>query len=378
MKLAIGVDVHKEKCAVYAAYGGLSKPSAKQQLFLDRLNEDFRRIPSDHRGMKQLANRLKGHDAHILIENSTKSHDVYWMMKNLGLNVMAAHATDLTRITKSQRKNDDNDAYELAHYMRRRLMGENEFHESHIPAGDVLVKRELCRLVMDDRSALRKVKLQIRSHLLIRGMELSRDYRDIACGRALAELRATGDVVLMMDAKKAEDLKLRIVFMEKTLRHMMADDTVFNIVYSIPGFGVLSAAYVSCMADDFSRFDNGRSYAASIGLIPKQDNSADTDKECGITRRGDADLRRLICQATFVHVFHCESHITEKYNRLRNRGKVFNETLVACGNSMCRMIYAMVRDGRSFAIDQRSMAKIRCYAESIEAELELEELTESA
>jgi transposase len=51
-------------------------------------------------------------------------------------------------------------------------------------------------------------------------------------------------------------------------------------------------------------------YAASIGIIPKQDESADKGKECGITRRGDADLRRLISQVTFVHVTHTDSFIS--------------------------------------------------------------------
>ena len=203
-------------------------------------------------------------------------------------------------------------------------------------------------------------------------MELSRNYKDISCVSALRELRASRDVILMLDAKKAEDLKTRILFTEKTLRQMMADDRVFNSVYSIPGFGVLSASYVSCMGDDFSRFKDGRSYAASIGLIPRQDNSADTDKECGITRRGDADLRRLICQATFVHVFHAESHITDKYRRLRGEGKCFNEALVACANSMCRMIFKLASTGGMYKADSNTVAKLRVYADSDEVEADME------
>ena len=373
MKLTAGLDVHKEKCAVHIAYGGLNKPSAKQQAVIDKMNEELRRIPSDYRGMKKLADRLKDHEAYILMENSTKSHNVYWMLKELGMNVIVAHSTDLERITKSQRKNDDNDARELAHYMRRRLMGENEFHEAYIPSREVLQKRELCRMALEDRSSLTTVKLQIRSHLLIRGMELSKNYRDIACTSALRELGQTMDTVLRIDAKKAEDLKTRIRFIEKTIRQSMMDDPVFDIVYSIPGFGVVSAAYVSCMGDDFSRFPDGRSYAASIGLIPKQDNSADTDKQCGITRRGDADLRRIMCQATFVHVFHADSHISRKYERLRNEGKSFNETLVACANSMCRMVFAMVRNGQRFVTDPKTLAKARVYADSGDVETDLEE-----
>jgi transposase len=372
MKLAVGIDVHKEMCAAHATGGGANKVSSKQQYFIDRFNDQFDRFPSDSRGMHSLCQFLKGHEVHILIENSTKSHDIYWMLKGMGMDVIVAHATDLKNITQSMRKNDSNDARELAHYMRRRLLGEVEFHESYIPDRDVLIRRELCRSILNDRTELTAVKLQTRSHLLIRGMELSKEYRDVACIGARDELMKSKDMVLMMDAKKAETLQQRILFTEKTLRHMYMDDEVFEIVYSIPGFGILSAAYVTCMGDDFSRFENGRMYAASIGLIPKQDESADKGKECGITRRGDADLRKLISQATFVHINCTDSFISQKYKRLKGRGKKHNEALVACSNSMCRMIWKMVVSGRRYIADPELLAKARSYASNGEVELDME------
>ena len=375
MKLAVGIDVHKELCAAHATGGSAHKVTSKQQYFIDRFNSQFERFPSDSRGMYSLCQFLKGHEVHILIENSTKSHDIYWMLKGMGMDVIVAHATDLKNITQSMRKNDSNDAKELAHYMRRRLLGENEFHESYIPSRDVLIRRELCRSVLEDRTALTAVKLQIRSHLLIRGMELSREYSDVACPGARDELMRSKDMVLMMDSKKAETLQQRILFTEKTLRHMFLDDKVFEIVYSIPGFGILSAAYVSCMGDDFSRFENGRMYAASIGLIPKQDESADKGKECGITRRGDPELRRLISQVTFVHINNTDSFISQKYKRLKAKGKKHNEALVACANSMCRMIWKMITSQRTYIADPELLARTRSYVNSGEVELDMEAAT---
>lgn len=372
MKLAVGIDVHKELCAAHATFGGITKAKPKQQYFIDRFNNDFKRFPSDVRGMTDLAKYLKGHEVHILIENSTKSHDIYWILRGLGMDVIVAHATDLKNITESLRKNDDNDAYQLAHYMRRRLLGENEFHESYIPGREVLEKRELCRSVLNDRSELTAVKLQIRSHLLIRGMELSKKYKDIACRSALDELKQSKDIVLMLDAKKADTLHERILFTEKTMRYRFMDDPVFETVYSIPGFGVLSAPYVACMGDDFSRFPDGRTYAASIGIIPKQDESADKGRNCGITRRGDSDLRRLICQATFVHIFHAESHISEKYRRLRAAGKSHNESLVACANSMARMVWKMIMSNTRFVASPELLTETRSYVSSGDVEEDME------
>lgn len=171
--------------------------------------------------------------------------------------------------------------------MRRRLLGENEFHEAHIPDRKVLLRRELCRFTLDDRKDLTAMKLKIRSHLLIRGDSSFDAFGDVASPYVLDRLMQSRDKVLMLDSQKAGQLKKRIGFTEKALEEEFADDPVFRIVRSIPGIGVLTASYISCMGDDFSRFPDGRSYAASIGLIPKQDESADNGKNCGITRRGD-------------------------------------------------------------------------------------------
>lgn len=375
MKMAIGIDVHKEKCAAYAVYAGAGEPRMRHRDILESFNKDFRRFPSDAAGMMKLADRICGHEADILIENSTKAHDVYWMLTNLGLRVTVAHAADLYRITQSRFKNDDNDAAELAGYMRRRMMGENEFAVSHMPSREVLLQRELCRFDIDDRSDLSALKRQIRSHMLIRGLKLTQEYRDVTCAGALRELKATGNHVLCLDAAKAENIKMRRRQTEKMIRYMMESSRTFEIVWSIPGFGVLSAAYVACMADDMGRFSDGRAFAASTGVTPKLDESADRPKNCGISRRGDPNLRRLICQATFVHICHADSFITRKYERLKARGKHHNEALVACANSMARMIWAMVTDDTEYSANPEVLAKARSLADSdgIDEEMEAAE-----
>jgi transposase len=374
MRLAIGIDVHKDKCAACAVYAGQGRMKEKQTETIERFNEDFRRFPSDADGMRKLSSRLRDHEAEILIENSTKSHDVFRMLVNLGLKVTVAHAADLYRITRSVTKNDDNDARELAGYMRRRMMGETEFSVSHIPSAEVLIRRELCRFDLSDRSQLSSLKRQIRSHLLIRGMELSKRYEDITSAKALNELMGTDDIILRLDAKKAEQLKQRILFTEKTMRLKMMNDRMFDIIWSIPGFGILSASYLACMIDDINRFEDGRAFAASIGITPKLDESADKAKNCGISRRGDPDLRRLVCQATFVHIFHTDSPISEKYRRLKARGKHHNEALVACANSMARMIFSMISGNRMYAADPVALSKARYAADSED----IEEIMEDA
>ena len=147
----------------------------------------------------------------------------------------------------------------------------------------------------------------------------------------------------------------------KILRHEFTGNEVFDIIYSIPGFGILSSAYVTCMGDDFSRFSDGRGYAASIGLTPKQRESNDIGPQCGITRRGDPDLRRIMTMATFVHIHHADSFITRKYERLRKMGKSHNEALVACANSMARMVFKMVISKAPYVCNPKELVSSREY-----------------
>lgn len=375
MKIAIGIDVHKEKCAAFAVFAGLGEPRPKHTEFLNKFNEDFRRFTSDFKGMNELHDRVRDHDVEILIENSTKSHDVYWMLTQLGLKVTVAHSPDLYRITMSKTKNDDNDARELAGYMRRRMMGENEFQVAHIPTLEVLKMREICRFTLNDRAELSALKCQIRAHLLIRGWKLTKQYDDITSVNALKEIRAFRDPVLLLDSAKAESLKKRIKETEKVMRYMMQDNPVFKVIWSVTGFGILSATYLTCMADDISRFEDGRSFSASMGLTPRMYESADKPHNCGISRRGDAALRKLMCQATFVHVFHTDSFIAEKYRRLKSAGKHHNEAIVACANSMGRMIWKMVAENRLYESAPGDLAKARSEADSEDLFEKMEEMS---
>ena len=372
MEIAIGIDVHKEKCAAFAKFAGKGEPRPRHEEFLEKFNERFRRFDSDYRGMTELADFLRDHSVHILIENSTKSQDVYWMLRGLGLEVTVAHATDLKHITESMNKNDDNDAAKLAGYMLRRLWGEIEFAQCYIPMQEILLQRELCRYDLKLRSELTALKCQIRSHMLIRGWRLTRDYQNIVCVAALRELNAADIDIFKFDVAKARYLKQLVVETDRALRARMETNRMFEIIWSIPGFGILSASYMTCMIDDISRFRDGKSLAAWMGLTPKLDESADKPKNCGITRRGDPEMRKLICQATFVHIFHSESFISGKYKRLKSKGKSHNEALVACANSMAQLIFAMLRDDTKYIADPETLAKARALADSDEIEDEME------
>lgn len=373
---AIGMDVHKDTCTAKILCGEYGKKSKRIDDFTESFDTKFRRFPSGAPEFLEMARFMKNKECHILIENSTKSHEVYWILKSLGFDVTVAHATDLRNITDSVRKTDRNDAYELAAYMRRRLNGEVEFAESFIPSHEWMGKREMCRYLADEKSELTVTKKQIRAHLLLHGIHTQKEHRDITSKAAISELMRLKDTIILLYIKRVEHLKTRISFTEKSVMADFMHIPMFRTIYSMVGAGILTSAYLTSMIVDIDRFPSKKSFSASFGLTPKMRDSGDSEPECGITRRGDALARKLIYQMTFVHIrFEKESFVTIKYNRLKAKGKKHNEALVACSNSLLHILYIMLTENREYISDPDVLRESRKKAEMlVESEEDVTEM----
>ena len=147
MRIAIGMDLHAKTAVCYAVFAGEGEPREKHLEFLEEFNRKHRIQGSEPEDMAAIAEDLKGHEAYVLIENSTKTYDTYWVLTNLGVRVVVAQARDLYRIAKSVKKTDKNDSIELAGYMRRYIHGEREFAVCTMPPYEWMMKREILNVV---------------------------------------------------------------------------------------------------------------------------------------------------------------------------------------------------------------------------------------
>ncbi len=62
-----------------------------------------------------------------------------------------------------------------------------------------------------------------------------------------------------------------------------------------------------------------------------------------------------------MHVRYADSFIARKYERLRDSGKSHNETIVACANSLARLIHKMVMSNTKYVSDPKELARSREY-----------------
>lgn len=367
MLIAGGMDVHAEYCWAHFVYADIGEVPERHRKFLNKLNKDFEQFTTTSKSMARLINAVQKHECHILIENSTVSCDVYWMLNNQGVFVTVAQAQDLYRITKSVKKTDRNDSIELSGYMRRRLNGEDEFAECFIPSPDWMTRREMCRGISTEKDYLTKTKLRIRAYLLLHGMDLGRKYSDITCDKALREMAAVKDPYLMMQIRYAQDAKKRVDMMMKVLEHMFWEERMFQLILSIPGFGVLSAAYFTSLIVDITRFPNSSSFTAAFGVVPKMRASANSNPNCSTTHRGDELARYLLMFCVLAHIKHePDSVVTLMYKRLVDRGKPKRETLVAAGRKLLTVVYAVLRDDRPYVSDVETLMLAKETEEALE------------
>lgn len=352
MKIAVGMDLHARKSTAFAVPANASiEMKTDEHTFLDNFNKEFSSFPSNEEGMSAMVGFLKGNDTHILVENSSKTHEIYWILKDLGMNVTVAFAADLYRITKSNKKTDRHDAIELAGYMRRKLNGEIEFRTSFMPSREWLMKRELCRTLYDESSFLSDTRRQIRSHMLLHG--ITHQASDIVGASSLKYLGSLGDPVLNSLTIRASESKKRMRSLEKEIHKQFEDDALYNLLRTIDGVGQVIAAYIAGLTIDIERFHNAKEFSAFFGLVPRMRESADSSPRCHITKRGDDVAREMIFQAALWHICHDtdgKSGITRAFRRLHGGGKgmAFKKAMTASSRKMAELMFAVMKSGRPY------------------------------
>jgi len=80
-----------------------------------------------------------------------------------------------------------------------------------------------------------------------------------------------------------------------------ADEAACRLM-AIPGVGPLGASAIVAAVPDARLFRSGRSFAAWLGLTPRQNNSGDKRRSGGISKQGDRHIRTLLILGASAHL----------------------------------------------------------------------------
>lgn len=142
----------------------------------------------------------------------------------------------------------------------------------------------------------------------------------------------------------------KINIYDKKIERICNEDQRSKKLLAIEGIGPISATALVATIGDISVFKNGRHLAAYLGLVPKQKSSGNTIILQGISKKGDAYLRRLLIHGARSVIRYCKNKtdkrscwIAEKSER---SGK--NVTTVAVANKNARYVWALLAKNETY------------------------------
>lgn len=90
------------------------------------------------------------------------------------------------------------------------------------------------------------------------------------------------------------DLERRIEAIDRQIVAWGRSSTTYRHLITIPGYGPIVASAVAALVTDPTTFRSGRDFAASLGLVPRQEGTGGKVKLGPISKRGNGYLRRLL------------------------------------------------------------------------------------
>ncbi len=204
-----------------------------------------------------------------------------------------------------KRKTDKDDALKLA---RLAMMG--QLTPVHVPSHQVREHRTLIKYRKTLVERINRIKNSIRSLFANRAIEIDSGARAWRTGRELIDsyrklladcsMEELWRGQLDLELTQLDALDQQLAEVECRLEAIAKEDTRIQRLQTIPGVGRKTAEVLVTALDNVDRFDNARQVSAYIGLVPRQHQSGQVDRNGRITKRGSRLLRTMLLECAWV------------------------------------------------------------------------------
>ena len=136
----------------------------------------------------------------------------------------------------------------------------------------------------------------------------------------------------------------KIAAIEKEIARRAKTNEDARRLMSVPGIGPLIATAICALAPPADFFENGRHFAAWLGLAPRQNSTGGKERLGAITKAGNETLRRLLVigATTVVSGIDRKPALAGSWlARLASR-KPRKLVAVALANKMARIVWALL------------------------------------
>ena len=298
---------------------------------------------------ERLVTAFEGYGAmRVLVESSTESEWVAQALEAAGHTVIVADPNFAPMYGEVRRKvkTDRRDAAALAEANRQ-----GWFRPVHRVSAAQRARRQVLR------SRRHLVQLRSGTISLIRTLLRQEGYRLPRCGaRAVADRVAALPIAAGLQATLAPLLRVfrqvseEIATLDQQSAAVATADPIVRRLMTAPGIGAIVGLSFRAFVDDVARFTTAGQVSAAIGLVPREDSSAERRHRGHITKAGPRELRSLLVQAAWVCWRRAKASGTLKAwaDRLAaRRGKRI--AVVALARRLSRILYALWRDETAFS-----------------------------
>jgi len=284
----------------------------------------------------------------ILLETGTESEWVAQVLEAAGHDVIVADPNyapmygELSRKVKTDRR----DAIALAEANRR-----GWYRATHRVSA---VQRETRQILRS-----RRLLVQMRSSTvsLLRSLVRQSGYRlssgtpeTVPARVARLALPTSLAATLAPLVRQIAHLTSEVRAIDARVKTRVADDAVVARLQTVPGVGLIVATTFRAFIDTRERFADASQVSAAIGLVPREDSSAERRHRGHITKAGPRELRSLFVQAAWVCWRSPRSATLHAWvERLAaRRGKRI--AVVALARRLSRILFAIWRDDTTFDV----------------------------
>jgi transposase len=323
-----------------------------------RIVDDAGAVVRDQRvrtGREQLVKAFDGQGPmRILLEAGTESEWVAQTLEAVGHTVIIADPNYAPMYGELRRrvKTDGRDVAALAEANRR-----GWFRAVHRVSPEQRATRQVLRA--------RRQVVQMRSGAvaLIRSLLKQDGYRLPHCGAErvpvrLQQLRLPATLVTILAplVRMVLTTTTEIAALDQQLQRRAAEDRVVQQLQTVPGVGVVVALTFRAQIDDVRRFRHAGQVSAAIGLVPREDSSAERRQRGHITKVGSRELRSLLVQAAWAcwRSKHSATLRAWVEHVAARRGRRI--AVVALARRLSRLLYALWRDGTTFDVKKLAAA----------------------
>jgi transposase len=352
----VGLDVHGETIAAAVA----EKDGGVRSLGI---------LPNRAEALRKLVKRV-GPGAAYCYEAGPTGYTTYWQLEKLSERCIVVAPTLVPRRPGDRIKTDRRDAEKLARSFRA-----GDLTAVWVPDAAHEALRDLVRCREAAKQDQLRAKHRLSKLLLRRGIRPPEKMR--AWGKQhtewLSKLRFEEpalDAVRVDLWEQVQQQAARVMQLDAAIDQAVKSappsmQEVISALQALRGVAQVAAATVVAELGSISRFDSPRQLMAYAGIVPSEHSSGQRIVRMGITKSGNARLRRIICESAWSYRFNpaiytalrkrqqglapevqaiawkAQHRLSKRYRALTARGKSPALAVTAVGRELLGFIWAI-------------------------------------